>query len=328
MTTVQAHSPDSAEYIPEIYQVMPSRVQRIIDDLVPVIRYDRQQDKQLVYLYWLWALNNLYVFRKPLLIQNDVNAGLRQMLARVFFEDQSRLSKSQLKVIRKVVVSSNWSMDMVSPFVWALNTPSIYKILQHASNIYMPVIKGLKQHLSNPYGHFVNSFYIKKLLLAPEQAEKQLTAIDRAIRDTFRMANQLSMMEAVTNRLMVAKSQQQITDIHDEIVVLFNEYSYQLAQTDEFPFPPFVGTEHIIPIDNKTDLLKEGREMKHCVGSCAKQVKYGDCYIYKVLEPQRATLSVSPKTGKILELKLSANRVPRKQTYSEVNEWLHKQIEV
>ena len=328
MLTDQAYSPDSAEYMPEIYQVMPSRIQRIIDDLIPVIRYERRQDIQLVYLYWLWAFNNLYVFSRPQLIQNDVESGLRKMLARVFFKEQSKLSKSQLKIIRKVVVSSNWSMDMVAPLVWALNTPSIYKTLQHAGTIYIPVIKGLKKHLSNPYGHFVNSTYIKKLLLAPEQGEKQLTAIDRAIRDTCRMANQLSMTEAVTNRLMVSKSQQQITAIHDEMVVLFNEYSYKLSQTDEFPSPPFAGTEHIIPIDNKADLLKEGREMKNCVGSYAKQVKYGNCYIYKVMEPQRATLSVSPDTGKVLELKLSANKVPRRQTYNEINEWLQGQVEV
>lgn len=321
----QANPHDSAEYIPEIYQVMPSRIQQIIGDLLPVIRYQRQQDKQLVYLYWLWALNNLHVFSNPQLIQKDVKAGLRQMLARVFFKDQSRLSKSQLKVIRKVDVGSNWSMDMVAPLVWALNTPSIYKTLQHAATIHMPVIKGLKKHLSNPHGHFVNSIYVKKLLLDPGQTQQQLAAIDRAIRDTCRMANQLSMIEAITNRLMVAKSYQQIDAIHDEMVQQFNEYSYQLAQTDEFPIPPFTGTEHIIPIDNKADLLKEGREMKHCVGSYTNQVKCGNCYIYKVMEPQRATLSVSPKTGKILQLKLSANRVPKRQTYNEVNKWLQGQ---
>ena len=63
---------------------------------------------------------------------------------------------------------------------------------------------------------------------------------------------------------------------------------------DWFPGPPFPGTRNIRPLETAAELYREGREMKHCVGAYSSLVEKGKCYVYRVLEPVRATLSIIP----------------------------------
>jgi hypothetical protein len=46
------------------------------------------------------------------------------------------------------------------------------------------------------------------------------------------------------------------------------------------------------PLRTPQELREEGREMKHCVGSYRRRVERGECFLYRVLQPERATLAV------------------------------------
>ena len=59
-----------------------------------------------------------------------------------------------------------------------------------------------------------------------------------------------------------------------------------------FPYPPYAGTENIQPILNPDDLHAEGREMGHCVGIYDERVARGECFIYRVTSPIRATMEI------------------------------------
>jgi hypothetical protein len=59
-----------------------------------------------------------------------------------------------------------------------------------------------------------------------------------------------------------------------------------------FPSPPVPGSSNILPLIRPIELLQEGREMHHCVGSYIPQVQEGSTYIYRVLAPERATLAL------------------------------------
>ncbi len=66
----------------------------------------------------------------------------------------------------------------------------------------------------------------------------------------------------------------------------------------QLPPPPFAGTETILPIQTIGDLYREGEEMHHCAFSYAERIVKGSEYVYRVVAPVRATLSIQ-NHGKI-----------------------------
>lgn len=66
---------------------------------------------------------------------------------------------------------------------------------------------------------------------------------------------------------------------------------------ERFGKPPFKGTEHIIPLTTPEALFQEGDVQKNCIFSHSWFVCNGNEYIYRVLNPVRATLSVIFKNG-------------------------------
>lgn len=90
------------------------------------------------------------------------------------------------------------------------------------------------------------------------------------------------------------------------------------------PPPPFPGNEQFIPLRTETDLLREGREQRSCLGSYADRVRRRRAYVYRVLHPERATLSIVPLRGtwRIGELKRKFNRPVSKRTLAAARAWL------
>jgi len=91
----------------------------------------------------------------------------------------------------------------------------------------------------------------------------------------------------------------------------------------KFPPPPFPGTETILALDSPGLLIDEGREQRHCVAIKAEEVASGQMYVYRILAPERATLSIiRTGTGWALgELRGPANRPVAEQTKQFVNNW-------
>jgi hypothetical protein len=318
--------------VPDLYQVMPDRIQIIVNEHMPSLKYEQQCDLQVVYLYWLWALNHLYIFSQPKTIEYDVESGIRQMLSRMLFNNQQKVSKSQLKIFRKVSYGKRWDLDILSTMSWALKTSEIQKTLQHLKVIFAPLIHAIKDHVDRQPIGLVNSAYVKAVLLDAEKtgdslaAVEQIYTIDRVVSDTIRMAEQLSSKSQVIEKIIAAKSLNKLTELHDATVILFNEHMPNFAEKNVLPLPPLPGNDHIIPIYSDALLHAEGREMKHCVGSYTGRVRSHEAYIYKVLHPQRATLAINPKTYAIQELQLATNKKPSEATVLAVQQWLNSSV--
>jgi hypothetical protein len=95
-----------------------------------------------------------------------------------------------------------------------------------------------------------------------------------------------------------------------------------------FPQPPLPGTADIVPLTSEAFLLAEGRGQHNCVGSYCNKVRGGSTYIYKVLRPQRATLSIvrgADGAWRIDELKAAHNVSVRRETRAAVSRWLYLQ---
>lgn len=60
-----------------------------------------------------------------------------------------------------------------------------------------------------------------------------------------------------------------------------------------FPRPPLPGENNcVVPLRSAADLIEEGRVQSNCVASYAKQVEHGGIFIYRVIFPERATVSI------------------------------------
>jgi hypothetical protein len=73
--------------------------------------------------------------------------------------------------------------------------------------------------------------------------------------------------------------------------------------------------------------VEEGISQHNCVADYGYRVMAGECFIYKVLKPERATLSIErgpDRQWHIGELKGACNILVHPQTRAFVREWLDR----
>jgi hypothetical protein len=148
--------------------------------------------------------------------------------------------------------------------------------------------------------------------------------------DSKRCAKSLN-MECPENHLKKCQSIEALQVLHnlwaDRYSALHQEQRIEQFFTDNgtytFPTPPLPGDADIVPITTIKELLEEGAVMHNCVGSYAEKVKSGECYIYRVLRPQRATLEISDSGDMhhIRQLKLVRNSEPSAEVWEKVRFW-------
>jgi len=91
-----------------------------------------------------------------------------------------------------------------------------------------------------------------------------------------------------------------------------------------FPAPPRPGNEDIVPVLSIDELILEGKIMHNCVASYAENIMERECFIYRVLKPERATLDVGVEDGVLVvrELRTVCNGEPSDATKECVADWL------
>lgn len=98
-----------------------------------------------------------------------------------------------------------------------------------------------------------------------------------------------------------------------------------------FPDPPIERTETIIPLTRGLDLINEGYQQDNCVAQYINKVAtQKQFYIYKILSPERCTLSLKKKNDawEVDELKKVGNQPVSESTEKIVNFWVasHQQF--
>lgn len=162
------------------------------------------------------------------------------------------------------------------------------------------------------------------------------------LRDTLKMADRLRRLDEIG----VIRSRAHLMALHDAILELYNTRPVPMKGTggcivlDEPELdtraeagaprppclPPPAGTATIEALTTPEALLQEGRELQHCVGSYDDRVGRGTCAVYRVLEPERATLSLAwrPDRGawQIEQLRGIRNHPVGPPTEKAVRDWL------
>lgn len=147
------------------------------------------------------------------------------------------------------------------------------------------------------------------------------------IRDIRRMC-QTASLEYPWARMCAMKSALQIKKLHDALAVELSRKNREAIiekYGEDLPPSPLKGTEAIVHISKVLDLLAEGEEMAHCVGGYVERVMNGSVYIYRILEPERATLEVERMPDgkfRIVQVKLYKNGDVSNKTLMLLKNWL------
>ena len=111
--------------------------------------------------------------------------------------------------------------------------------------------------------------------------------------------------------------------LHDMVLAEFLRIDQQRGGL--LPKPPIPGTEKIVPILTGADLREEGKMQNNCVGGYSYKIREGKTFIYRVLEPERATLEIimtSEGDWNIGQLKCHSNTNASAATRQAVQSWL------
>jgi hypothetical protein len=165
--------------------------------------------------------------------------------------------------------------------------------------------------------------------VATDGRESYRPSMARLVSETLRMQEQLQPRRPVRRFL----DTQHLQAVHESIAEDYRRHLERMRQArryarENFQRPPVPGVEgKILPLNNPELLIEEGEEQGNCVASYADSVERGDTCIYRLLEPERATLSVvrdSDGCWCIGELQARFNEEVRPATWRSVEEWLDR----
>jgi hypothetical protein len=166
-------------------------------------------------------------------------------------------------------------------------------------------------------------------LMAPSLLTEIAEATDEAIAQTafHLLEDLLNMKRRLPPRsgAQLIRSLTALRKIHQETSHDLRQFLEREAAEKILPEPPLPGTPEIVPLTCEQDLIEEGRIQHNCVGGYARWVHDGGGYIYRMLAPERATLSIIKGADGcwcINELKLACNRTPAPSTTKVVQAWL------
>ena len=133
----------------------------------------------------------------------------------------------------------------------------------------------------------------------------------------------VTMARELGESLRRPSSIQKLDEWHQENWERWVEKNPPLPKT--FPPPPLGEIPTIQPILDEAGLIEEGRQQSNCVGFYGDRVRSGSILIYRVLAPERATLSLVMGQGGqwvIGQLKLCSNQPCSELTKKHVTDWL------
>jgi hypothetical protein len=210
------------------------------------------------------------------------------------------------------------SVELIEPLREALTDPAVTKTLAHLPKLNA----GAVAIATEPQ---LRAASTAKLLaeVAQTPTEKYRATIATLIEDTLRMFFRVHPNRGTPQFQSIAR----LREIHDEISVEYLRCEEPAIRAFRFPKPPVPGTPDIVPICTIEDLIEEGRAQDNCVATYAERVQSRRTFIYRVLRPERATLSIvlgDDGDWAISELERRGNTGVANRTWRWVESWLEE----
>jgi len=234
-----------------------------------------------------FMLANHRVFKSGVKAPLRVIGGLirrpqRLILAWLGFPPSETVRKSLAKIIPGALVIAD-----LQRLRKAVRAPAVRKMLGHVPSINAGVLKLV---LTTP----THSHVTPRLLaeVAADSTHDTYSDIHHVLEETI----EIGQTEGGCHCPSSFSSLQRLYQVHDHLAgkreVSPDDLIFEMlygTRPDEVPEPPYPGNEDVIPLRSVRAMFKEGTDMEHCAGFRSENVIGGNCYLYKVLHPVRAT---------------------------------------
>ena len=219
--------------------------------------------------------------------------------------------KQVVKLLKKAADVKLQKNELES-FVELLETPAVCDYLSHQISMSPAVFRLLRtnQWLATS----------KARALIPSLCQPEFR---RIFDDVLRMIEDISQLQNCETTASLQR-------LHDNLVVELNETRGTKLIRDHtgnpkpIPSAPLRSAYSIEPITNQIDLVKEGREMKHCIASHLFSVVSGDYAVYRMHEPERLTIEILVTDwGQcyLKEVRGKGNRRPTAASMEIIEKW-------
>lgn len=219
--------------------------------------------------------------------------------------------KQVVKLLKKAA-SLKLQKSELESFVELLETPAVRDYLSHQKTISPAVLKLLR----------TNQWLVlsKARALIPSLCQPEFR---RIFDDVLRMIEDVSQLQNCATTAALQR-------LHDNLVEELNESRGTKLIRDPMgnprPIPPapLQSAYSIEPITEQIELIKEGREMRHCIASHLFSVVSGDYAVYRMLEPERLTIEiVVTDWGQcfLKEVRGKGNRLPATASMDIIEKW-------
>ena len=235
-------------------------------------------------------------------------------------------SKSLSRLIRRIGLSpmQPWELEDV---IKALTHPDFLALLRHHPDPHLNHLRFLLR-LRSPLWPGVLGMVDK------DTRALDITWLCRMIGDILNLAGRN------TRLLSTTQSREELQVLHDRLVERFNRNRGQnsadrrqarAAELEQehgaFPAPPVPPGEGMEPLASWLELLEEGASMHHCVGSYDIPVALGEVFIYRMMSPERLTISLDERNHRwvIGEVRGYCNASPSALAMDTVKRWVENQ---
>ncbi|WP_100640788.1 PcfJ domain-containing protein [Marinobacter salexigens] len=229
-------------------------------------------------------------------------------------------SKSLARLVYRIELSPllPWELEDV---IKALRQPEILSILRHHKKLHLNHLRFLLRQRYPLWPGMLN-------LIGEHSSALDISWSCRMVRDTLNMA------AGNVRRLEQVRSREALQELHDRLVERFNSMGSEDKRTahaaalerehGRYPTPPLAAIDGIEPLTSWLDLLDEGASMHHCVGSYDLFVADRDLFIYRMVTPERLTISLEQRnnTWVIGEVRGSRNANPSPGALDIVRRWV------
>lgn len=163
-----------------------------------------------------------------------------------------------------------------------------------------------------------NEKYLSRLILGKRRITQNYV-------DTIEIGKMLGFKES-KKIVACCSSVSALNMLHDQWTELLNNLNTTTQSNIRLPILNGTDSDNIQQIKTSHEVIKEGKSMNHCAASYIPRLIKQECYLFKVLYPERATLEIGLVGSKIFnrQLKLSNNREPSSDTQKYVKEWIEQ----
>ena len=233
-------------------------------------------------------------------------------------------SKSLARLVRRLTLPPLLPWELEDVYT-ALQNPDYLDLMRHHPHLHLNHIRLLNRIRRPLWPGLLN-------LVDEHTSAMDISWLCRMIRDTLAVAGRNQQV------LACISSREDLQVQHDRLVEQFNRANSRNSEENrqdlakelseehgDYPKPPLASINGIEPLCSWLELLEEGAAMRHCVGSYDGPVALGEVFIYRMVQPERLTISLEYQNNSwvVGEVRGVCNSNPSEGTLEWIRRWVN-----